>query len=194
MGGSAAVHAPVRGLTDLRSEIRRGLRLEALHKTVAHVFRDPAERRRFLYRVVPEGSYKRRIKIGRLTPAQSERVARLAHVVALAEYVWEDTEAARAFLTTPHPELGDCQPIEVAIDEFGAPSLPALGLERNVLINQRHPSFTQIRSGIPRPLVWDARLFAADQEPIRRPVSYATSSRAAGRRRHRDRGRCSRGR
>jgi putative toxin-antitoxin system antitoxin component (TIGR02293 family) len=120
MGGSAAVHAPVRGLTDLRTEIGKGLRVEALHKTVEHVFRDPAERRRFLYRLVPEGSYKRRTKIGHLTPAESERVARVAHVVALAEYVWQDPEAAREFLTTPHPELGDRPPIEVAVDDFGA--------------------------------------------------------------------------
>ena len=120
MGGSAVVHAPVRGLTDLRSEISKGLRIEALHKTVEHVFRDPVERRRFLYRVVPEGTYKRRLKTGHLTPDESERVARLANVIALAEYVWEDAEAARQFLNTPHPELGDRPPIEVAVDDFGA--------------------------------------------------------------------------
>jgi putative toxin-antitoxin system antitoxin component (TIGR02293 family) len=120
MGGSAAVHAPVRGLTDLRTEIRRGLRLEALHKTVEHVLRDPAERRRFLYRVVPEGSYKRRVKIGCLTPAESERVARLANVIALAEDVWGDPDDARQFLLTPHPELEDQPPLEVAIEGFGA--------------------------------------------------------------------------
>jgi RES domain-containing protein len=41
------------------------------------------------------------------------------------------------------------------------PSLPAMGLERNVLINQRHPEFGAISSGTPRPVGWDARLFAA---------------------------------
>lgn len=120
MGGNAAVHAPVRGLTDLRTEIGKGLRLEALHKTVEHVFRDPVERRRFLYRVVPEGTYKRRLKTGHLTPEESERVARLANVIALTEYVWDDPEGAREFLTTAHPELGDRPPIEVAVDDFGA--------------------------------------------------------------------------
>jgi RES domain-containing protein len=39
------------------------------------------------------------------------------------------------------------------------PSVPAMGLERNVLINQRHPQFGQITAGHPRPVVWDARLF-----------------------------------
>jgi putative toxin-antitoxin system antitoxin component (TIGR02293 family) len=120
MGGSAAVHAPVRGLTDLRTEIGKGLRVEALHKTVEHVFRDPAERRRFLYRVVPEGTYKRRLKIGHLTPEESERVARLASVIALAEDVWGDADDARQFLLTPHPELEDRLPLEVAVEEFGA--------------------------------------------------------------------------
>ena len=120
MGGSAAVHAPVHGLADLRTEIRKGLRLEALQNTAERVLPDPAARRRFLHRIVPEGSYKRRVKTGELTPAESERTARVAHIVALAEYVWEDLEAAREFLTTPHPELGDQPPIEVAVDEFGA--------------------------------------------------------------------------
>ena len=120
MGGSAAVHASVRGLADLRAEIARGLRLAALQKTAEHVFPDPAARKRFLHRIVPEGSYKRRVKTGRLTPAESERTARIAHVVALAEYVWQDAVAAREFLTTPHPELGDRLPVEVAVDDFGA--------------------------------------------------------------------------
>jgi hypothetical protein len=34
-----------------------------------------------------------------------------------------------------------------------------MGLERNVLINQRHPQFAQITAGRLRPIVWDARLF-----------------------------------
>ncbi len=120
MGGAAAVHGPVRGLADLRAEISRGLRLGALQKTAEHVFPDPAARKRFLHRVVPEGSYKRRARTGQLTPAESERTARLAHIVALAEFVWRDRDDAREFLTTPHPELGDRPPIDVAVDEFGA--------------------------------------------------------------------------
>jgi putative toxin-antitoxin system antitoxin component (TIGR02293 family) len=120
MGGPVAVHASVRGLADLREEIARGLRLAALHNTAEHIFPDPAARKRFLHRVVPEGSYKRRLKTGQLTPAESERTVRIAHIAALADYVWEDPEAARAFLTTPHPELGDRPPIEVAVEEFGA--------------------------------------------------------------------------
>jgi RES domain-containing protein len=42
------------------------------------------------------------------------------------------------------------------------PSLPAMGLERNVLINQNHPQFEYITHSGPRPVVWDARLFTSD--------------------------------
>jgi putative toxin-antitoxin system antitoxin component (TIGR02293 family) len=122
MGGPAALHGPVRGLADLRAEIAKGLPITALQKTVEHVYpnRRPAERKRLLYRVVAEGSYKRRTKTSRLTPVESERTARLAHVIALAEDVWGDPDDARQFLTTPHPELGDRVPIEVAVEDFGA--------------------------------------------------------------------------
>jgi hypothetical protein len=34
-----------------------------------------------------------------------------------------------------------------------------MGLERNVLINQRHAEFRHVTHGKPRPVVWDARLF-----------------------------------
>jgi RES domain-containing protein len=39
------------------------------------------------------------------------------------------------------------------------PSVPGMGLERNVLINQRHPQFRHLTHGEPRPVLWDARLF-----------------------------------
>jgi RES domain-containing protein len=39
------------------------------------------------------------------------------------------------------------------------PSVPAMGLERNVLINQRHPQFRHLTHGEPRRLIWDSRLF-----------------------------------
>ena len=110
MGGSAAVHAPVRGLTDLRTEIKRGLPLEAFTRRSSMSFTMPRSAGAFSTVLVPEGSYKRRVKIGHLTPAESERVARLASVIALAEDVWGDPDDARQFLLTPHPEFGGPAP------------------------------------------------------------------------------------
>jgi RES domain-containing protein len=39
------------------------------------------------------------------------------------------------------------------------PSHPAMGYERNLLINQLHPEFGEIQASRPRPVSWDARLF-----------------------------------
>lgn len=46
------------------------------------------------------------------------------------------------------------------------PSLPAMGLERNVLINQRHPDFGKIGYDPPLPVVWDRRLFLAQDASL----------------------------
>lgn len=43
------------------------------------------------------------------------------------------------------------------------PSVPAMGLESNVLINQHHPRFGEITAGTPRPVIWDARLFGGSR-------------------------------
>jgi RES domain-containing protein len=39
------------------------------------------------------------------------------------------------------------------------PSHQAMGFERNLLINQLHPDFADIRAARPRSVLWDARLF-----------------------------------
>jgi putative toxin-antitoxin system antitoxin component (TIGR02293 family) len=41
-------------------------------------------------------------------------------VMANAEYVWDDREDARRFLTTPHPALRHKTPIDAAMTELGA--------------------------------------------------------------------------
>lgn len=126
LGGSSVLDRPMTAPIELREEIGRGLRVEALEQVAAAVYVDPMARRALIHRVVPEGSFKRRLRSGRLTAAESERTARLANLIALADHVWRDHEDARAFLTTPHPELGDRAPIEVAVEEFGARHVEAI--------------------------------------------------------------------
>jgi len=48
------------------------------------------------------------------------------------------------------------------------PSVPSGGIERNVLIHQRHPDFHRITASEPSPVRWDKRLFGAQQEVRRR--------------------------
>jgi putative toxin-antitoxin system antitoxin component (TIGR02293 family) len=41
-------------------------------------------------------------------------------VIAAAEYVWNDRQDAREWLTKTHPELGKRTPLESAMSELGA--------------------------------------------------------------------------
>jgi putative toxin-antitoxin system antitoxin component (TIGR02293 family) len=120
MGGRAMFGRAVATPLDLQRGLGEGVNVGALDRVVGHVYADPTARRALMNRVVPEGTLKRRQREGRLTPAESERTARLANIITHAEYVWRNEDDARQWLTTPHPELGDRFPIDVAVDEFGA--------------------------------------------------------------------------
>ena len=50
-------------------------------------------------------------------PTDAERLAR---ITVLAEQVWEDADLAREFLTSPQPQLGGKQPVELCRTERGA--------------------------------------------------------------------------
>jgi putative toxin-antitoxin system antitoxin component (TIGR02293 family) len=119
MGGRAMFGRAVTTALDLQRGIGEGVKLGALDRVVGRIYTDPMARRSLMNRVVPQGTLKRRLREGRLSPAESERTARLANVIAHAEYVWRNEDDARQWLITPHPELGDRLPIDVAVDEFG---------------------------------------------------------------------------
>src|ERR1700730_10461462 len=87
MGGDKIFHGPVRSLFDLERAVEEGLPKMAL-KNVAGFVSPPRERFKFIYRVVPEGTYKRRRT--HLNTEESERTERLARVIATAIDIWED--------------------------------------------------------------------------------------------------------
>lgn len=108
----------VRSISDLSDAVRAGLPKASLDTSLARVFANGPERTALLYRVIPEATYKRRRDY--LKPEESERTERIARVIATAEYVWDDADDARRFLTTAHSELGGERPIELALTELGA--------------------------------------------------------------------------
>lgn len=123
MGGAAVLGMPVLSIMDLAGAVSVGLPKAALRKTAQRVFGTPRDVNSMIYKVVPEATYKRRT---RLTPTESERTERLARVIALAEYVWDDPETAHAWMTKPHPELVGKSPIQAAMTEIGARQVEAL--------------------------------------------------------------------
>jgi putative toxin-antitoxin system antitoxin component (TIGR02293 family) len=102
----------------LGNTVSEGLPKTALRNTVKHVFAEPSDQWNFLYRVVPEATFKRRRD--RLNLVESERTERIARVIATAEYVLEDRELAREFLTRAHPLLKGKTPMEASLTELGA--------------------------------------------------------------------------
>ena len=117
MGGTAVIGRDVRTLRDLAEVVESGLPKSALRTTAKHIFDSPRDVNRLIYGVVPEATYKRRTK---LSPAEGERTQRLARVIAMAEYVWNNPEKARRWLTLDHPLLGGKTPLQCAVAEVGA--------------------------------------------------------------------------
>jgi putative toxin-antitoxin system antitoxin component (TIGR02293 family) len=117
LGGPKILGRRVRSLHDLERTISDGLPKRALRHTAERIYSTSGDVRGIIYRVVPEATFKRRV---RLSPAESARTERLARVIAAAEYVWSDQTAAREWLTKPHPELNGRSPLECALSELGA--------------------------------------------------------------------------
>jgi len=124
MGGRSILGRRVSSVEQLEEIVGQGLPKTALRIAVRRVFLAAREANRYLYRVVPEATYKRRR--GRLRALESERTERIARVIAAAETVWDDQDDAREWLTKPHPELGGRTPIDCALTELGARQVESL--------------------------------------------------------------------
>jgi len=117
MGGTAILGGRRRFKDELEKTISLGLPKKALRIAVERVYLTTGDRRRAMFRIVPEATFKRRT---RLSHDESERTERLARVIAAAEYTWNDQDDAREWLTKPHPELGKRTPLDTAMTELGA--------------------------------------------------------------------------
>ena len=118
LGGTQVLGRRLASVSALNEAVSQGLPKAALRLTAGRVYEGKAEQRQLMNRIVPEATFKRRRD--RLNPAESERTERIARVIANAEYVWGSREAARLFVTTPHPALRGKTPLEVSMTELGA--------------------------------------------------------------------------
>lgn len=118
LGGKPVLKKAVRSVADLERLVSAGLPVRALSRTVEYVTSSPREAARLRDRLVAPATRKRRKTV--LKPDESERVERLARVMAVAEEVWESRDEARQFLRTQHPLLGGRTPLDLAQSELGA--------------------------------------------------------------------------
>lgn len=98
-------------LTVLTMKVRTG----SLAELDALVERLAPEAPLLLYMIIPKVTLARRKREGKLTAAESAKVARLNDVVVAAVDVWKTEETARDFLFRRHPMLGMQTPFEVAL-------------------------------------------------------------------------------
>ena len=110
--------AAIRTVSELESAVSAGLPKRSLEKLSARLYEDPRVASAYKFKVVPQATWKRRTK--RLSVDESERTERLARVLAYAEYVWDDRDQAREWMSKQHRELSDRTPLDVARTELGA--------------------------------------------------------------------------
>jgi putative toxin-antitoxin system antitoxin component (TIGR02293 family) len=117
LGGSKVLKEDVASVADLERAVGRGLPFAALKYVVRHF--PQRQKTRVQQIVVPRSTLQRREEEGRLRPAESERLERIARLATLAELVWESPEEAQRFLTAPHPQLENQAPIDLAATDLG---------------------------------------------------------------------------
>ena len=98
----------------LANSVENGLPISALERLALQV--SPGDSS-FKFRLIPKATFERRKKAAKklLNREESDRLARLAKVFALAESVYGTPDGARAFLTRPHMMLDGKLPLDVAL-------------------------------------------------------------------------------
>lgn len=114
-----------RNLVALAFEAHRGIsKAEAseLFRRVASTSLVPPGKLRA--ELIPDSSWKRAGQ--RLGPQASQTVARLMHVLSVAEQVWGNETDAAEWLNGPHPELHGATPFSLLKTEAGGRAVEAL--------------------------------------------------------------------
>ncbi|HKA20678.1 MAG TPA: antitoxin Xre/MbcA/ParS toxin-binding domain-containing protein [Blastocatellia bacterium] len=118
LGGEKTLDTKVSSQQDLITAVRRGLRVSAVDAVIEEL---DAPRTEVLPTLgLARRTIERRKHQGRLLPAESERVYRLAKILAFAESVLGDKQKARRWLSTPNRALGNASPLSLLESEAGA--------------------------------------------------------------------------
>ena len=117
LGGEKTLGKGVSSQQDLIAAVRRGLRTSTVDAVIAGL---DASRTEVLPTLrIARRTMERRKVTGRLLPEESERVYRLAKILALAESVLGTREKARHWLNAPNRALGNVSPFSLLESEAG---------------------------------------------------------------------------
>ena len=118
LGGDAVLGRPLRSDADLRTAIREGFPQDV----VEEVMRSAGLSLKQLAATLDLSprSLQRRRSQGRLARYESDRVYRLARILALAKHYLGSREIAARWLKRPNRALGGSTPLELTDTELGA--------------------------------------------------------------------------
>lgn len=123
LGGGAILGRPIATALDLATVIQDGIPTRAVRLLWKKKVVSPAE----LYaRVVPRRTFEHRERAGRLTPEQSDRLARVLRIVALAERSFGDAARAAHWLRRKTRPLDGLTPLELLGSDAGAKAVEEL--------------------------------------------------------------------
>ena len=117
LGGEKTLGKRVSSQQDLITAVRRGLRTATIQAVIEELDAPPAKVLPALK--IARRTMERRKASGRLLPQESERVYRLAKVLAFAESVLGSKEKARHWLSAPNRALGSVSPLSLVETEAG---------------------------------------------------------------------------
>lgn len=123
IGGEQVLSAPAPSARDLIELVRRGLPVQAVDALVARGHLTLAE---LDHLVLPRKTLYHRRKLGRLTAGQSDRLLRVARILALAEETFANRAKAQAWLRRPTRPLADERPLDLLDTEEGARAVEQL--------------------------------------------------------------------
>lgn len=122
LGGTAVLGEEVTSGPAFVQQIEEGLPTRVLAQLKRYSQLSDAD----LTSVIPRRTFSSLRTLSRLTPEQSDRVARTAGVAALAQRVFGDAGSAREWLLAPNPALGHQTPLRMLRTGSGAAVVEAV--------------------------------------------------------------------
>lgn len=117
LGGKAVFHKPIQSELALFEAVNLGLPVYALEKMLElHLLSKPE----VVQLVAPPRTLARRKKQSRLSPVESDRLARIARILSYAEDVIGSREKAHTWLRRPNHALEGRTPLSLLEAESGA--------------------------------------------------------------------------
>ena len=123
LGGRKTLRKTVRSDLDLAAVIEGGLPTETVDRVLESGLLEPAE---LFTLVIPRRTLLHRRKAGKLTPEQSDRLARVVRILTAAEAAFGDREKAARWMRKPNRALQGRRPIDLLESDIGSRTVEKL--------------------------------------------------------------------